>query len=170
MTIEYRYRAEGYPLPKIKFNRGVSMKTTQRFPIYVCILLGLLLSSSACGKDLPANIVHVTEKAELDKILKADKKVLVDFYADWCGPCVKLAPELKALAKEDKTLKIVKINVDKAKKLSEEYKIESIPSLFVFKDGKKVSSSNGFMNKEKLKAFVSGSPKTKSGKACCPGH
>jgi thioredoxin 1 len=144
------------------------MKNILFFCFTALTLLGTATVGMGCGEAEAANIVHVNKEDELNKILKKEKTVLVDFYADWCGPCVKLAPELEALAKEDPKLKIVKVNVDKAKELAKIYDISSIPALIVFKDGKKTNSSLGFQEKDKLKALITTQIKADTEKACCP--
>jgi thioredoxin 1 len=81
--------------------------------------------------------------------------VLVDFFADWCGPCKMLAPVLEKLAAfyGDK-LAVYKVNVDNDIDLARQFNVVSIPSLFLLKDGKVVNSTMGFQNLEALKNFV----------------
>lgn len=73
--------------------------------------------------------------------LQADVPVLVDFYADWCGPCRMLAPTLEEISSERSNVKIVKVNVDEAQKIAQQFGIMSIPTLMVFQNGKEVSKS-----------------------------
>ena len=80
-------------------------------------------------------------------------KVLIDFYATWCGPCKMLSPVLEELSKEI-DIDIVKIDVDENEALSKEYGIMSIPCLILFENGKEIKKHLGFMPKEKLKEFV----------------
>ena len=77
--------------------------------------------------------------------------VLVDFYADWCGPCKMLSPIMEELST---SYKVVKVNVDENDALAREYGIMSIPAIFIFKDGKVVNQTVGFLPKEKLKAML----------------
>lgn len=81
--------------------------------------------------------------------------VLVDFWAEWCGPCKMVAPVLEEIAAEykDKVV-IAKVNVDQNKGVPGEYKIVSIPTLVVFKDGRETERSIGFKTKKELKAFL----------------
>lgn len=122
------------------------------------------------NKDSNSNIVYLTKSDDLNKVIRSEKKVLVDFYADWCGPCVKLAPELETLSKTDADLKIVKVDVDKAPELSRRFGIRGIPALFVFTDGKQTKASTGYHNQEQLKALFAGEGDVvkKQKKSCCP--
>ena len=96
-------------------------------------------------------ITKITAQNWETEVLKADKPVLLDFYADWCGPCQMLAPILDEIAEEKgKTYKIGKINVDNNQKLAREFQVMSIPTLVVVKNGKLVSRSVGFKSKSEL--------------------
>jgi len=80
---------------------------------------------------------------------------LVDFYADWCGPCRIMTPHLEAVAKEmEGKVTIVKIDVDKAQQVSSTYQITSIPTLVLFKDGKQVDTMVGVRDAKAIKEFV----------------
>ena len=76
---------------------------------------------------------------------------LVDFYAEWCGPCKMLAPVLESL--EDK-ISVIKVDIDKFEKLAFEYRIMSVPTLVFFKDGKKVREEVGFMDEDELTEII----------------
>lgn len=80
--------------------------------------------------------------------------VVLDFYATWCGPCKMLSPILEELANQ-MNLILVKIDVDMHEELSKEYKVMSIPSVFIYKDGNLVNNFIGFKNKEDLKEILS---------------
>lgn len=87
------------------------------------------------------------------EVLKSDIPVLVDFFAEWCGPCKMMGPVIEGLAKEyEGKWKIGKLDVDQAPKTSETYSVQSIPTLLFFKDGKVVDMSVGFQAKEKIVA------------------
>jgi len=76
--------------------------------------------------------------------------VLVDFYADWCGPCRMLAPVLDEVAEEKKDLKIIKVNVDANPQLAQDYGVLGVPYLILFKNGDPVAQTSGFRPKEAL--------------------
>jgi thioredoxin 1 len=129
------------------------------------VLALFLGSAQAEGK-----IKYVTTKAELQKELKSKKVILVDFYADWCGPCRQLEPNLEKLVKtHSEKVQVVKVNVDKARELAKEYNIRSIPAMFTLKDGKVVNQAFGYKSYEQLLDFISGKVEAPK-KSCCPGH
>lgn len=81
-------------------------------------------------------------------------KVLVDFYADWCGPCKMVAPILEQLSEQDDSIKIVKVDADDAPELMREYGIRGIPTLLLFNNGEKVATKVGAVPLAQLKTFV----------------
>lgn len=97
-------------------------------------------------------IKHLNNSNEFENEVK-EGLVIVDFYADWCGPCQMLAPVLEEFEKET-SMKIVKINVDEIPDLARQFRIMSIPTLMLFKDGKFVKKELGYMPIERLREFI----------------
>lgn len=91
---------------------------------------------------------------EFKKILSENKKVVVDFYADWCGPCKMMSPMFEAAATEVKDVVFIKLNVDELQSIAQEFEISSIPTMILFKDGKLFEQSSGFMPKDKIVSFA----------------
>ena len=95
----------------------------------------------------------VNDKNFEAEVLKSNIPVLVDFWAEWCGPCRALSPIVEEIANDLKgKMKVVKLNVDEAQELAGSYNIMSIPTLLVFKDGKPSDAIIGFMSKDQLLA------------------
>lgn len=89
------------------------------------------------------------------EVLKSEKPVLVDFYADWCGPCNAMAPVIEELATElDGKAKVGKINVDENSDIAVEYNVMSIPTLIIFKNGKEEKRLVGLRDKEELLSIL----------------
>ena len=99
-------------------------------------------------------LIHVTKENFESEVLKSEKAVLLDFYADWCGPCKMIAPFLEEIARERPDITVGKINVDQNMELAMEFKVASIPLLVVMKDGKIVTKSLGYCPKEEILALI----------------
>lgn len=93
-------------------------------------------------------IIHL-EKENFKELTK--NKVLVDFYADWCGPCKMLSPILEQV---ESPIKVIKINVDKHDDLAREYGVMSIPTLVLFENNKELKRNIGFIGKEQVEKFL----------------
>lgn len=92
-------------------------------------------------------MLHQVNKENFESVLKDNEVVLLDFYADWCGPCKALHPTLEQVAKEfDQTVHIAKVNVDKSPELSASFGVRSIPALFYFKKGELVNKQVGLQS------------------------
>jgi len=100
--------------------------------------------------------VQIINKANFDEIVSSGKTVLVDFYADWCGPCRMLKPILEDVAKEREDIIVGKVNVDEEDYLASRYGVFSIPTLIVFKNGEIVNQASGARPKAQVLALVDG--------------
>lgn len=89
-----------------------------------------------------------------NEIIKSNKKVLVDFYADWCGPCKMVGPLIAQIADEHEDIAVVKVNVDDEMALAGEYRVSSIPMIILFKDGELAKKNIGAMSKAQLEEFI----------------
>jgi thioredoxin 1 len=95
--------------------------------------------------------VAISDASFENEVVKADKPVLVDFWAEWCGPCRMIAPVLENLAEEyASSLKIAKLDVDNNPQVSLNYGVQSIPTMILFKDGKEVERIVGYVPKNRL--------------------
>jgi thioredoxin 1 len=93
-------------------------------------------------------IIHLTNE-NFKELIK--EKTLVDFYANWCGPCKMISPELEKVESE---VKVVKVDVDEFEKLAKEYGVMSIPTLILFENGKELKRNIGFMDRDRIQKFV----------------
>ncbi len=100
-------------------------------------------------------IIEVTKANFEEEVLKSEVPVLVDFNADWCGPCKAMKPMLDDLA-ENSSYKIASINIDDEDELAEEYDVTAIPCLVLFKDGKEANRSVGLIAKDAIEALLEG--------------
>lgn len=101
------------------------------------------------------NIVNVTDASFEEDVLKAEGAVLVDYWAEWCGPCKMIAPVLEEIAKEyDGQLKICKLNIDENNETPPKFGIRGIPTLMLFKGGNVEATKVGALSKSQLAAFI----------------
>jgi thioredoxin 1 len=104
---------------------------------------------------MSANITAVTDATFDQEVLKSDVPVLVDFWAEWCGPCKMIAPVLEQIAGDTAgKLKIVKLNVDENQDTPPKFAIRGIPTLLLFKNGQLAATQVGAVHKAQLTAFV----------------
>jgi thioredoxin 1 len=102
-------------------------------------------------------IVHVTDASFEDDVVKSKKAVLVDFWAEWCGPCKMIAPMLDEVANEYKDkLTIAKVNIDENPKTPQRFSVRGIPTLILFKNGQVEGQKVGALRKSDLTAFLDG--------------
>ena len=101
------------------------------------------------------NIVHTNDSNFEADVLKSDKPALVDFWAEWCGPCKMIAPILSEAANEyAEKMSVVKLNVDDSPNIAQKFGIRSIPTLMLFKDGAVQAQKLGAMSKSQLTEFL----------------
>lgn len=104
------------------------------------------------------SIVHVTDDTFEAQVLKASQPVLVDFWAEWCGPCKMIAPILDEIAQEyGDRLRVAKLNIDENPNTPPRYGIRGIPTLMLFKDGNVEATKVGAVSKSQLTAFIDSS-------------
>ncbi len=106
---------------------------------------------------MAGNTVTVTDANFADDVLGSDKPVLVDFWAEWCGPCKMVAPVLDELAKDYAgKLTVAKVNIDDNPVTPNEYAVRGIPTMLLFRDGKLLDAKVGAMPKSALKDWIAG--------------
>ena len=96
------------------------------------------------------SVLKITRENFEKEVLKSTKPVLIDFYADWCGPCQMMAPIIEEISRERDDIVVGKINVDNEPKLAQMFQVMSIPMFAVVKDGKLVNTSVGYRPKEEI--------------------
>ena len=105
------------------------------------------------------NIIEITSKDQFDEAIKSENLTIVDFWANWCGPCRMLKPILHTIADENKEIQLLTVDVDVNGELAAQYDINSIPAVFMFKNGEIVDSFVGVMPEneilEKIQKFNS---------------
>jgi thioredoxin 1 len=117
-----------------------------------------LSSNGGARVDSPSDariaVLHGDAGTFEEQVLQSNVPVLVDFYADWCGPCRELGPVFEELAAETPQVKFVKVNVDDSRELAARYRIVSIPHLLLFKNGRVIASQKGLTGKSQLKSLI----------------
>ncbi len=101
-------------------------------------------------------IVNITNVNFKEEVLDSDKKVLVDFWAPWCGPCRMVSPIVDEIAQENSAIKVAKINIDEQPQLASEYGVMSIPTLMVFENGEVADKAVGARNKTFILQMLEG--------------
>ena len=154
------------------------MKEKQSFIILIVILIVIIGTAlilyerfSQNGNEVESNVIieanvesdisENNENAKSDvldielsnfetEVIKNEKKVLIDFYADWCGPCQKLSPIVDKFAEEHSEIKVVRIDIDAQENLADRYNIRSIPTLVVIENGEEINRVIGLVSEEKI--------------------
>ena len=101
------------------------------------------------------HIVHISDESFEEEVLQSERPVLIDYWAEWCGPCKMIAPVLEEIATEfSDRLKVVKLNIDDNPQTPPKYGIRGIPTLMVFKNGQVEATKVGAVSKAQLTAFL----------------
>ena len=100
------------------------------------------------------SVVKLTKDNFAQEVLQSDKKVLVDFYADWCGPCQMMGPVIEEIAGERDDIKVCKLNIDEEMEIAQQYGVMSIPTFIVFKDGEVSKKDLGAKPKSAVLAML----------------
>ena len=119
-----------------------------------------LQSQPTCGQChqplIPLAPIDLNEQNFSNFVSHSDLPILVDLWAEWCGPCKMLSPIIDEIADEIKEAKICKINVDEQPELAVRFNVMTIPTLIIFKEGKEVKRNSGFIPKEEVLEFIKG--------------
>ena len=99
-------------------------------------------------------VQKIFEEDFTDKVIKSEKTVLVDFFAEWCGPCKMLAPVLDVLQNDNEDYEFFKVNVDENPQLATAFEVSTIPNILIFKNGEVVERSIGFKTTEQLQELL----------------
>ncbi len=123
------------------------------------LLLAVLLLSGCTASQEPntegsSAVVHITDETFDEIVLSSDKTVLLDFYADWCGPCKQMAPILDEIAAENADIVVGKIDVDSEFVLTGQFKIEAMPTLVVIQNGEEIARAVGYRSKDAILAML----------------
>ena len=100
-------------------------------------------------------IIHVSDTTFEDEVLNSDTPIIVDYWAEWCGPCKMIAPILDEIADEYQgKLTVAKLNIDDNQETAQKYAVRGIPTLMIFKDGEVAGTKVGALSKSQMSAFI----------------
>jgi len=119
-----------------------------------CRLTVLILSVTASTSYDMFALTNITSEEEFNQILNQKTKVVVDFYAEWCGPCKQMKITLEQVEKDYQDIMFVKVNIDSLRNLANKFKVRSIPTVIFFKDGQKVKQFVGAKSKAEISALI----------------
>lgn len=100
------------------------------------------------------SVIKISKENFASEVLSSDKPVLLDFYADWCGPCRMVGPIVSEISDDRSDVKVGKINVDEQPELAAQFQVMSIPMLVVIKNGKLANQAVGYRSKEQIEAML----------------
>ena len=100
------------------------------------------------------SVITLTTENFENEVLKSDKPVIIDYWAEWCGPCQAFSPIIDEVAEERKDIKVCKINVDQQRQLAAKFKVMSIPTLLIIKDGEIKNRSVGLISKDDINELI----------------
>ena len=129
--------------------------------VFIIVLIGVSLFMNMSNsnnskkqdtvKEAKSNvIIEINEDNFEEEVIKCDRKVLIDFYATWCGPCKSLEPVIEEVAQKNEDLKVVQIDVDKNRELTNKYSIQAMPTLIVVENGDEINRSVGVIPKSRI--------------------
>ena len=105
-------------------------------------------------EDIKMAVVKLTTDNFEQEVLQAQQPVLVDFYADWCGPCKMMSPIVDEIAEEESEIKVCNINIDQAMEIAQKYRVMSIPTFIAFKNGEEAGRQIGAVSKGELLSLI----------------
>ena len=129
--------------------------------LIAAFVIGLVFAKNAINKrdingkvEAEEYVISVNSDTFQSEVINSDKKVLIDFYADWCGPCQMLSPIVDEVASENKNIKFVRINTDENKTLANVYRIVYIPTLVLIENGEEIDRLVGLVEKEQIENLI----------------